>query len=237
MRIVDFRCARDFSGMLVAFLMLTTSALLLAAFAEEAKTSPLDKLKVPPGFKVQLYKDGLPNARSMALSSSGILFVGTRTAGSVYAVVDKDKDGKADESFVIAKGLNMPNGVALRNGSLYVAEINRIIRFDNIEQHLKDPPAPVVVPTTFPDKRHHGWKFIRFGPDDKLYVPVGAPCNVCMRPDPFAAISRIKPDGSGQEVFARGIRNTVGFDWHPVTKQLWFTDNGRDLINDHHSAR
>lgn len=138
-------------------------SLLPAALAQGAKPLQLDKLKVPQGFKVQLYKDGLPNARSMALSPFGTLFVGTRTAGSVYALVDKDKDGKAEESYVIAKGLNMPNGVAFRNGSLYVAEINRIIRFDNIEQHLKDPPAPVVVSTNFPDKRHHGWKFIRFG--------------------------------------------------------------------------
>jgi len=217
--------------LIIGLLMLTTGVL-PGASAQTTKVPQLDKLKVPPGFKVEVYKDNIENARSMTLSPSGTLFVGTTRKGFVYAVVDKDKDGKADEVFVIARNLDLPNGVAFRNGSLYVAELNRVIRFDNIEQHLKDPPAPVVVSTNFPDKRHHGWKFIRFSPDDKLYVPVGAPCNVCMRNDPFAAISRMKPDGSEQEVFARGIRNTVGFDWHPVTGQLWFTDNGRDLLND-----
>ena len=226
MRIVNFRLV------ISSLLMLTTSAL-TAAVAQGTKVPQLDKITVPKGFKIQIYRDSLAGARSMALSPSGILFVGTRyDNGCVYALVDKDKDGKADDVYVIAKNLIQPNGVAFRNGSLYVAEISRILRFDNIEQHLKDPPAPVVVSDKFPSKRHHGWKFIRFGPDDKLYVPVGAPCNVCVREDPFAGISRLKPDGSGLEVYARGVRNTVGFDWHPVTKQLWFTDNGRDNLND-----
>ncbi len=216
----------------LAGLLVLTIGVFSGAAAQDTRPPQLDKLKVPAGFKVQVFKDNLANARSMVLSPSGILYVGTRTKGCVYALVDKDKDGKADEVFVIAQKLNMPNGVAFRNGSLYVAEIHRVIRFDNIESHLKSPPAPVVVSTNFPDKIHHGWKFIAFGPDDKLYVPVGAPCNVCMRNDPFAAISRLKPDGTEQEVFARGIRNTVGFDWHPITKQLWFTDNGRDNMND-----
>jgi glucose/arabinose dehydrogenase len=127
----------------------------------------------------------------------------------------------------------MPNGVAFHNGALYVAEVNRVLRFDNIEARLKNPPQPVVVNDSFPTKKHHGWKFIRFGPDGKLYVPVGAPCNVCESDDQrFATIMRMNPDGTGLEIFARGVRNTVGFDWHPVTRELWFTDNGRDWMGD-----
>ncbi len=214
-------------------LLILTAASLTDAFCQNAKTPSLDKITLPKGFKIQVYMDTLPGARSMALSPSGILFVGTKVMkGPVYAIVDKDKDGKADDVYVIAKDLFMPNGVAFKNGSLYVAEVNRVLRFDNIEQHLKDPPAPVVVAANFPKETHHGWKFIRFGPDDLLYIPVGAPCNVCKPKDPFASITRMKADGTGLEVYARGIRNTVGFDWHPITKQLWFTDNGRDWLGD-----
>jgi glucose/arabinose dehydrogenase len=169
----------------------------------------------------------------MTLSPNGALFVGTREAGKVYAVLDHDKDQKADEVVTIAQGLNMPNGVAFRDGALYVAEVNRVLRYDRIESSLRNPPRPIVVTDRFPKDRHHGWKFIRFGPDGLLYVPVGAPCNVCERDDPrYASIMRMKPDGTGLEVFAHGVRNTVGFDWHPETHELWFTDNGRDLLGD-----
>ena len=127
----------------------------------------------------------------------------------------------------------MPNGVALRDGALYVGEVSRILRFDNIESSLRTPPAPVVVTESYPSDRHHGWKFIAFGPDGYLYVPVGAPCNTCESQDPvYASITRIRPDGTGREIYASGVRNTVGFDWHPVTKELWFTDNGRDMLGD-----
>jgi glucose/arabinose dehydrogenase len=126
----------------------------------------------------------------------------------------------------------VPNGVAFHNGDLYVAEINRILRFKNIESHLDNPPIPEVIRDTFPTDKAHGWKFIRFGPDGLLYVPVGAPCNICERDDPYASITRMAPDGSGFEIFARGIRNSVGFDWHPHNKDLWFTDNGRDWLGD-----
>jgi glucose/arabinose dehydrogenase len=167
----------------------------------------------------------------MALSPGGTLFVGTRKAGNVYAVRDADKDNRADTVLTVASGMNMPNGVAVRNGALYVAEVNRVLRYDDIEDRLDDPPTPVVVNDGFPDDTHHGWKFIRFGPDGMLYVPVGAPCNVCEREDErYASIMRMNPDGTGLEVFARGVRNTVGFDWHPRTKTLWFTDNGRDWL-------
>ena len=194
---------------------------------------PLNQIKLPPGFEIGIYASNVPNARSMTLSPNGTLFVGTRTAGNVYAIVDRNHDHKADEVINLVRGLNMPNGVAFRDGALYVAEVNRILRYDDIEAHLKDPPKPIVVNEGFPRDRHHGWKFIRFGPDGLLYVPVGAPCNVCEPEDErYASIMRMKPDGSRLEIFARGVRNTVGFDWHPQTHELWFTDNGRDWLGD-----
>lgn len=192
----------------------------------------LDKIKLPPGFKISVYAE-VPNARSMCWGEKGTLFVGNRTRDNVYAVRDENKDGFAEKVYTIASGLNMPCGVAFRNGSLFVAEVNRILRFDNIENNLSNPPKAAVVTEQYPSDKHHGWKFIAFGPDGKLYVPVGAPCNICEKENPvYASITRINPDGTGMEVFASGIRNTVGFDWHPVTKELWFTDNGRDNMGD-----
>ena len=176
-------------------------------------------ITLPPGFNISIYADNVEGARSMTLSPSGVLFVGTRGEGKVYAVLDTNKDYKADEVITIASGLNMPNGVAFHNGSLYVAEISQVLRYDNIEANLYNPPEPVVVKDDFPSETHHGWKFIRFGPDGKLYVPVGAPCNICERPDPYESITRMNPDGSGFEIYARGIRNTVGFDWDPQNKR------------------
>ena len=170
----------------------------------------------------------------MALSDNDILYVGTRGTGKVYAVIDTNKDYKADKVITIASDLNSPNGVALRNGNLYVAEINKVSRYDNIDANLEHVPAPVVVNDSFPSDQHHGAKFIAFGPDGKLYVPVGAPCNICNRDDDprYASIMRMNPDGSDLEIYAHGIRNTVGFDWQPGTNELWFTDNGRDLMGD-----
>jgi glucose/arabinose dehydrogenase len=195
-----------------------------------AESLPIDKIRLPPGFKIEVVSDDLEGARSLALGPHGVIFVGTRTGSIVRAVLDRDGDHKADEIITIARGLNAPNGVAMRDGALYVAEIGRVLRFDGIEGRLHDPPAPVVVSDVLPNRAHHGWKFIRFGPDGKLYVPVGAPCNVCDAPPPFASILRMNPDGSGIEVYASGVRNTVGFDWHPETGELWFTDNGRDRL-------
>lgn len=198
-----------------------------------ARDLALDRIRLPPGFRIAVYADDVPGARSMTRSPSGTLFVGTRKTGAVYALRDRNADFKADEVVRVAEGLNAPNGVAFRDGDLYVAEIHRVIRLPDIEEHLADPPRPRVVNDTFPDRRWHGWKFIRFGPDGKLYVPVGAPCNVCLEPDPrFATIMRMNPDGSGLEIFASGVRNSVGFDWHPGTRELWFTDNGRDFLGD-----
>ncbi len=192
----------------------------------------LEKIKLPPGFQIAIFAEGVRNARSLAQSPGGTIFVGTDRAGSVYALRDDNKDGKADRVITVASGLNTPNGVAFRDGALYVAEINRVLRFDNIEAKLEGAGQPAVVSDKFPSDRHHGWKFIRFGPDGMLYVPVGAPCNVCDRGDPYNTIWRMRPDGSGLEIVARGVRNTVGFDWHPQTRELWFTDNGRDNFGD-----
>lgn len=199
----------------------------------DAGSLPLESITLPPGFTITVYTDNVPNARAMALGQNGTLFVGSRDNGQVYAVIDKDGDQRADEVLTIAKGLKMPVGVAFQHGSLYVSAVDRILRFDKVEQRLTNPPSPVTVTDDFPKETHHGWKFIAFGPDGKLYVPVGAPCNIC-EPDPdrYALISRINPDGSSYEVVARGVRNSVGFDWDPKTRDLWFTDNGRDWLGD-----
>lgn len=197
---------------------------------------PLDKIKLPDGFKIEVYADDVTNARSLELSPDGTLFVGTRNEGKVYALKDTDGDNRIDEKYTLASGLKLPNGVAFREGSLYVAEVSRILRFDNIEANLDNPPEPVVVYDEYPTDTHHGWKFIDFGPDDKLYVPVGAPCNICESPEIYASITRINPDGTDMEIVQHGIRNTVGFTWHPETNDLWFTDNGRDWMGDDEPA-
>ena len=205
----------------------------LCAWPMSSMALPLEQIKLPPGFHISIFANNVRDARSMTLSPNGTLFVGTQSAGNVYAIIDRNGDYKADEVITVAHGLNMPNGVAVRDGALYVAEVNRVLRYDDIEAHLKNPPKPVIVNDKFPSDKHHGWKFMAFGPDGMLYVPVGAPCNICERnPDRYAAIMRMRPDGSGLETFARGIRNTVGFDWHPVSRDLWFTDNGRDWLGD-----
>ncbi len=190
----------------------------------------LDKIKLPEGFKIQVYAE-IENARSMCVSPDGTLFVGTNKS-KVYAVPDKDHDGKADKVYEIASGLNAPNGVAFKDGSLYIGTISTIYRMDNIESILSNPSKPVVVYDKFPTDEHHGWKFIAFGPDGKLYIPVGAPCNICDPKPPYASLTRMNSDGTGFEIFAKGIRNTVGFDWNPSTKEIWFTDNGRDNMGD-----
>lgn len=198
---------------------------------ELVKKYDLDKIKLPAGFHISVFAQ-VPDARSMCWGEKGTLFVGNRDRDKVYAVVDNNNDGRADKVYVIASKLNMPCGVAFRNGSLYVAEVSRITRYDNIESNLANPPKAVVVYDKLPTEKHHGWKFISFGPDGKLYVPIGAPCNMCLPDSIHACIARMNPDGSGFEVYARGIRNSVGFTWDPKTKGLWFTDNGRDNLGD-----
>jgi glucose/arabinose dehydrogenase len=212
-------------------IFLIVSLLLLPLVTSCHAVEPrVGEIQLPPGFAIEVFAKNLPGARSMALGTKGTLFVGTRSEGKVYAV--RQGAGKT-EVFTIATGLDSPNGVAFRDGALFVAELSRVIRFDAIESHLTNPPKPVLVNSSFPHEKHHGWKFIRFGPDGRLYVPVGAPCNVCESQDQrFASIMRMAPDGGNLELFARGVRNTVGFDWHPTSHELWFTDNGRDMLGD-----
>jgi glucose/arabinose dehydrogenase len=222
-------------------LLIAASALFAAGCepknkALEKKDDPrLSQLKVPEGFKISFFAVDVDNARSMALGDKGTVFVGNRQGKNVYALVDADNDGVAEKKYTVASGLKSPNGVAFHNGSLYIAEISKIWRIDNIESTLDDPAKPVIVSDSFPTAEHHGWKYIAFGPDGKLYVPVGAPCNICddnEKDKRFSSITRMNPDGTGFEVYAHGIRNTVGFTWHPQTKELWFTENGRDMLGD-----
>lgn len=188
---------------------------------------PLDTLKLPPGFQIELFAQ-VPNARQMALGKTH-LFVGSMRAGKVYAI---PLAGPRTPT-VVAEGLDLPVGVAYRDGDLYVSAVSRILRLRNVEQAITKPPRPETVTDAYPRDTHHGWKFIAFGPDGKLYVPVGAPCNIC-EPDPerYANITRLDLATGKIEVMARGVRNTVGFDWQPGTGELWFTDNGRDWLGD-----
>ncbi len=183
---------------------------------------------MPPGFAIEEYAD-VPNARSLALGDRGTLFVSNRRGRSVYAVVEND-DGST-RTIELMDGMSTPNGIAFHAGDLYVAEIDTVYRFRNIEDNLESVPQGEVLDIELPSDRHHGWRYIGFGPDDKLYISIGAPCNVC---DEFgyAQIIRVNPDGSGRETYASGVRNSVGFTWHPETGELWFTDNGRDMMGD-----
>lgn len=213
---------------------ITGVILAVSATTACAADLPLDKLTLPEGFDIEVFVDDVPNARQMALGDEGTLFIGTRDAGDVYAVLDSDSDGRPDSKRVIASDLFMPSGVAYRDGDLYVAQVDNIRRYPDIEAQLRGDEALsfTVFLEGLPDKRRHGWKYIDFGPDGHLYVPVGAPCNICDEEEPFSTLLRVAPDGAGYEVHARGIRNTVGFDWHPETGELWFTDNGRDMLGD-----
>lgn len=227
---VPFHAARSAKALLGAIFVLAacTNPAALAA-APDVRT-----LRVPAGFHIEVLTDAVPNARQMALGAfkdgKGVLYVGSRGAGKVYAVeIDQ---GRATAVHTVASGLQMPVGVAWRDGQLFVSAVSRILRFDGIDSRITNPPPPVTVTSGFPADTHHGWKFIAFGPDGLLYVPVGAPCNVCESDARFANIQRMKPDGSARETVATGVRNTVGFDWHPRDRALWFTDNGRDMQGD-----
>ncbi len=233
---------KSFTALFLSFTLLSANSCKDTASSNTSATSAnetslfkkynLDKIKLPQGFTISVYAE-VKNARSLTLSPNGILFVGNRTGNKVYAVVDENKDGTGDKVYTVASGLESPNGVAFKDGSLYIAGISTILRLDSIETRLANPPQPLTVYNKYPSDGHHGWKFISFGPDGKLYVPVGAPCNICEKPNPvYSSITRINKDGSGMEVFASGIRNSVGFDWHPITKELWFTENGTDNMGD-----
>ena len=205
-------------------------AFVLAAEISAADDAGIGDIELPPGFSIEVYAD-VPNARSLALGEDGVVFVSNRRANSVYAVVPQG-DTSADV-FELATGLSTPNGIAFHEGDLYVAEIDRILRFTDISGRLNDNPEPEVLDIDLPAERHHGWRYIGFGPDGKLYVSIGAPCNICDRAEEgFAQIVRMNPDGTERETYAHGVRNSVGFTWHPDTDELWFTDNGRDMLGD-----
>lgn len=200
--------------------------------SDNSQSLPLHKIKLPPGFKIDVFAE-VENARSLAISPGGTVFVGNRDKDKVYAIKDTDGDFKADKKWIVADSLTMPNGVAFKDGDLYVAEMTRILKFAGIESKLDNPGKPQVIGEAFPEQDGHGWKYISFGPDGKLYVPVGAPCNICEpNEEIYASITRMNADGSDREIFVKGVRNTVGFTWHPDTKELWFTDNGRDMMGD-----
>jgi glucose/arabinose dehydrogenase len=193
----------------------------------------LGEITLPSGFRIAVYAGDVPGARQMAVGPAGVVFVGSRAEGKVYAVVDRDGDDRADQVHVVASGLNSPSGVAFRDGALYVGAVNRVLRFRDVARDLARPPRPEVVSEAYPSDAHHGWKFLAFGPDGKLYVPVGAPCNICTPPGLLhATITRLDLAGGRPEVVARGVRNSVGFDFDPATGDLWFTDNGRDWLGD-----
>lgn len=200
---------------------------------------PLEKLQLPEGFQIEMYAQGVKNARQMALGQNGTVFVGSRGAGLVHALVDADEDGNVDKVIVLAKNLNMPSGLTYKDGDLYVSEVSKIRKFADIENNLTESATSEIVVSGLPTERHHGWKNIDFGPDGKLYVPVGAPCNICEtlkgekfdNPD-YATILRFDLKTGKKEIVAKGVRNSVGFDWHPQTRELWFSDNGRDWMGD-----
>ena len=218
-------------GRVFVTLVTCAMALLVAPSTAAQRALPLDTIKLPAGFSIHVVAR-VPGARAMTWGVRGTLFVASRSEGKAYAVrLAADDDAQNAQVRVAASGLRSPAGVAFRDGALYVSGIDRIVRVAGAES--EHPANPEVVSDRFPKDASHGWKFIAFGPDGKLYVPVGAPCNIC-EPDPdrYANIMRMNPDGSGLEVFARGVRNTVGFDWEPQSKEMWFTDNGRDMLGD-----
>jgi glucose/arabinose dehydrogenase len=187
---------------------------------------PVAKLKVPQGFKIEVWAHGMPGARMMARNEDGSkVWVGTRTIGRVYEV---SASGDKRENKVLAEKLTQPNGVAYKDGALYVMAIDKVLKYD--AKNTAAQPQDLTAKFNLPPKQHHNWKFLQFGPDGKLYVPFGAPCNICEPEKEYAQIRRYNPDGSGMEVVATGVRNSVGFDFHPKTKELWFTDNGRDWM-------
>lgn len=214
--------------------LVQASALVFAIGAASACAKPanLADLSLPPGFRIEVYAADVPSARELALGAKGTVFAGSRDPGKVYALIDADRDGRAERVVTVASDLDQPTGVAFHDGDLYIGAMSRILRVRDVESHLDAPPKPEIVTDKLPTDSSHGWKFIAFGPDGRLYVPIGAPCNLCDKGKAYAKILSMKPDGSDWQDVAYGIRNTVGFNWHPATGELWFTDNGRDMLGD-----
>ena len=230
-------------AILLTFIFIFSNSISIFNEDKSDLKSQLADLILPEGFKIEVYASDIENARSMSVSPSGTVFVGNRRADNIFALKDTDGDNIIDKKYLVTDKLkNMPNGVAFHNGDLYVAEVNKIWVFKNIEENLDYidkfgdyPEEPILISDDYPSDRHHGWKYISFGPDGKLYVPVGAPCNICESKDEiYSSITRMNPDGSEKEIYAHGVRNTVGFTWHPETGEMWFTDNGRDMLGDNY---
>ena len=199
---------------------------------QSAAAITLDQLSVPPGFNIGFFAEEVASARQMALSDSGIVYAGSMNAGNVYALQDKDNDGKADSRWLIAKGLKRPSGIAYKDGDLYVADIDRILRFKDIDANLEQPKSEVFF-SDLPDDMHHGWKFLRFAPNGDLIIPVGAPCNVCQAPTKkHSRLFSLNMKTKKLTEIARGVRNSVGFDFHPISGELWFSENGADMMGD-----
>lgn len=219
--------------------VIRTSAVVALFFVNQAMALPLGSLNLPEGFHIEVYAKDVPNARQMAVGKTGIVYVGSRGEGKVHAVVDLDKDGVAESVVLIAENLTMPSGLTYRDGDLYVSEVSKIHKFANIDETYNASPKSDIVVADLPTEKHHGWKNIDFGPDGWLYVPVGAPCNICETVDDgkfdderFSSILKFNLETGEQQWVAKGVRNSVGFDWHPESKELWFSDNGRDWMGD-----
>jgi len=216
---------------LIIFLLFFISGCLSLPSLVYKNKPKLDFINLPSGFSINIFAENVPGARSMALSPQGILFVGSRKNGQVYALLDHNNDQRVEEVKIIARGLNMPNGLVFNEGDLYVAEIDRILKYDDIVNNL-DNPLTTIITTELPKDTQHGWRYLALGPDHNLYLQIGAPCNICNPKNPYASIIRMNKEGKNMEIYASGVRNSVGFDWHPETKELWFTDNGRDWLGD-----
>jgi glucose/arabinose dehydrogenase len=208
------------------------AAVFFALCAAAAAADLPGALAVPAGFRIATYADGVPRARELALGTEGTVFVGARDPGNVYALTDTDHDGVAKKVRVVAHGLDVPSGVAFHAGDLYIGALSRIYVLRDIEHHLDDPPPPELITDRLPKETHHGWKFLAFGPDGRLYVGIGAPCNICIPDKDHGKLISMRADGSDWRDVAVGIRNSVGFDWQPGSGKLWFTDNGRDQLGD-----
>ena len=208
-------------------------AIITPSEAVKADALHLDRIRLPAGFNISIFSRNVPNARQIALSPSGTVFVGSRErARRVHALVDKDRDWRAEAVHIVARDLDLPSGVAFRGGALFVAANFQLLKIAHIEGRLSNPPKPIPLFKDLPRKRYHGWRYIKFGPDGNLYMPIGIPCDACVRGAPFGHLLMMDAEGRNRRIYAKGIRSVQGLDWHPRTGELWFSDNGRNRMGD-----
>jgi len=199
----------------------------------QGDTEVLERIQLPEGFEISYFAADVKEARSIVVAENGWVFISTRKHGSLYALKDTTGDFRADVKITLAEDWNQPNGIAIHDNDLYVAEIHQIHKFPNLVDDPTRAVEPQVIYAELPEYTHHGWRYINIGPDDKLYTAIGVPCNICLpEEDRLASISRLNLDGTDFEVVHQGIRNSVGFDWDPETGYLWFTENNRDWMGD-----